>query len=105
MPTTSSSLTRSSSRGRTSLPTPLYAPFPSEGPRPAPPTSTASEQRIARTVLADNAQLTPEGWRMLLATARDISSDFDAATLLTELVPHLPRDASGRRALRATGAQ
>jgi hypothetical protein len=39
---------------------------------------------------------------MVLETARGISSDFDAATLLTELVPHLPRDAAVIEAYRQT---
>jgi hypothetical protein len=64
--------------------------------------SSDFDQRIALTVLANNAELTPEGWRMLLTTARDISSDFDAATLLTELVPHLPRDETVLQAYRET---
>jgi hypothetical protein len=54
--------------------------------------SSDFDQRIALSVLANSAELTPEGWRMLLTAARDISSDFDAATLLTEVAPHLPRD-------------
>jgi DNA/RNA-binding domain of Phe-tRNA-synthetase-like protein len=52
--------------------------------------------------LADNAALTPAGWQMLLESARDISSDFDAATLLAALVPHLPRDDAVLRAYRET---
>jgi hypothetical protein len=52
--------------------------------------------------LAANADLTPAGWQLLLESARDIGSDFDAATLLTELVPHLPRDEAVLRAYRET---
>jgi hypothetical protein len=58
-------------------------------------TRRALEQRFrsahALTALADNADLTPPAGSGA-ETARDISSDFDAATLLAELVPHLPRD-------------
>jgi len=64
--------------------------------------SSDFDLRIALTALANGAELTPEGWRMLLTTARDISSDFDAATLLAEVAPKLPRDDTVLQAYRET---
>ena len=64
--------------------------------------SSDFDLRIALTALANSAELTPEGWRMLLTTARDISSDFDAATLLVEVAPKLPRDDTVLQAYRET---
>jgi hypothetical protein len=64
--------------------------------------SSDFDQRIALSVLASSAELTPEGWRMLLTTARDICSDFDAATLLAEVAPHLPPDDAVLQAYRET---
>jgi len=63
--------------------------------------SSDFDQRIALTALGDS-ELTPAGWRLLLESARNIDSDFDAATLLTELVPHLPSDETVIDAYRET---
>ena len=51
--------------------------------RPHARSAATSITAIALMALADSAELTPAGWRMLLESARDISGDFDCATLLT----------------------
>jgi hypothetical protein len=64
--------------------------------------SSDFNQREALAVLAQGAELTPQGWALLLESARDISSDFDAAALLTAVAPVMPLDDAVIEAYRRT---
>ena len=62
--------------------------------------SSDFDHREALTALADRAELTPAGWRLLLESAGGISADFDCATLLEGVAPQLT--ARRRRRSRPT---
>jgi hypothetical protein len=67
------------------------------------------DHRQALTILADRADLSAEGWRLLLdSAAQGLGSDFDCATVLVTVAPSLPADdavvTAYRRAMDTIGS-
>jgi hypothetical protein len=67
------------------------------------------DHRATLTMLAESAELSAEGWRLLLDSAAEgLNSDFDCATVLVTVAPSLPADdavvAAYRRAMDTIGS-
>jgi beta-lactamase regulating signal transducer with metallopeptidase domain len=60
------------------------------------------EARRALVALAEDAVLSPAGWRWLLTAARDVGSDGECARVLLAAAQRLPRDADTIAAYHAT---